>query len=381
MEFEFSDDDKSIREWASKFAHEVLRPVSAEHAHRKISTDLLRNLSKEGFMTLSVPEAMGGMGLSAVQFSLVIREISKVCGSVGVTMAVTNMIADVLVREGTAHHHQKFLARLTNGQALTASFCLTENSSGSDASALKTSAVKKGSKYILSGEKIYVTNGAFSDFFLVMAKTSDEKSARAISAFLIPRSSAGVVIGKEEEKMGLQGSSTIRMSFDSVEVPEEDRIAPEGDGFKVAMRALDGGRISVSSQALGIAEASLEAGIRYAKEREAFGRPISDFQAIQWKIADSATKLSAAEALILRAAWMKDRKMPFTHQASQAKVFSTESAIQVCDDMIQVLGGYGYIREYPVERFYRDVRVTTLYEGTSEIQRKVIARQLLGASS
>jgi len=177
--------------------------------------------------------------------------------------------------------------------------------------------------------------------------------------------------------MGLEGSSTIRMSFDGVSVPEENRIAPEGEGLKVALRALDGGRISVASQALGIAEASLEAGIRYAKEREAFGKPIADFQAIQWKIADSMTKISASEALILRAAFMKDKKMAFTHEASQAKLFATESAIQVCDDMIQILGGYGYIKDYPVERYYRDVRVTSLYEGTSEIQRKVIARALL----
>jgi alkylation response protein AidB-like acyl-CoA dehydrogenase len=244
---------------------------------------------------------------------------------------------------------------------------------------LRSTAKREGNSYIISGEKIYVTNGAFSDFFLVMAKTSDEPSSKAISAFLVPRDAKGVVLGKEEDKMGLTGSSTLRMSFDSVVVPAENRLGPEGDGFKVAMRALDGGRISVSSQALGIAEAALSAGINYAKEREAFGKPIADFQAIQWKIADSSTKLAASEFLILRAAAMKDRNLNFTREASQAKLFSTESAIQICDDMIQVFGGYGYIKEYPVERFYRDVRVTALYEGTSEIQRLVIARSLLGA--
>ena len=377
MNFELNPEDQEIRSWARKLSKEIILPMAEKHSREKLSADFLRKLSSEGLMKLMVPETHDGMGLTAIQFSLVIRELARACASTAVSVAVTNMIADVLVREGNATHHQKFLKLLTLGESLTASFCLTENQSGSDAGSIQTRAEKKGSQYVIRGEKIYVTNGAFSKFFLVMARSLDIPGAKGISAFLVDRESPGLVIGKEEEKMGLEGSSTIRMSFDGVSVPEENRIAPEGEGLKVALRALDGGRISVASQALGIAEASLEAGIRYAKEREAFGKPIADFQAIQWKIADSMTKISASEALILRAAFMKDKKMAFTHEASQAKLFATESAIQVCDDMIQILGGYGYIKDYPVERYYRDVRVTSLYEGTSEIQRKVIARALL----
>ncbi len=379
MNFELSSEDQEIRQWARRFAQEVLAPEAEKNSRQKISRSLLERLASEKFTVLSISETQGGLGLSTLQFSLVIRELSKVCGSTGVTVAVTNMIADVINREGNDFQKKTFLGLLTSGQAVTASFCLSENHCGSDAGALKTLATKKGDKYLINGEKIYVTNGAYSDFFLVMARTSLETGSKSISAFLIPRSTAGVVIGREEDKMGLTGSSTIRMSFENVLVPETHRLGPEGDGFKIAMRALDGGRISVSSQALGIAEASLHYGIQYAKEREAFGRPIADFQAIQWKIADAATQLSAAEMLILRAAWMKDQKVAFTREASQAKVFSTEAAIRVCEEMIQILGGYGYIRDYPVERYFRDVRVTALYEGTSEIQRLVIARSLLAA--
>ena len=377
MNFSLTEEEKSIQEWAQKLASEIVAPESQTHSKQKLSSSYLKSLSSQGLMTLLVPEQWGGMGLSAVSFALVMKEISKACGSTGVTLAVSNMIADILVREGSELQREKFLKALVSGESLTASFCLTENSSGSDASALKSRAVKTAKGYEISGEKIYVTNGAFSQFFVVMARTSDEPGARGVSAFIVPRDAQGLVLGKEEDKMGLTGSSTIRMSLDHVVVPEENRIGPEGDGFKIAMRALDGGRISVSSQALGIAEAALECGVHYAKDREAFGKTIADFQAIQWKIADSATALAAAELLVLQAAYFKDHEIPLTLPASQAKVFATEAAIRVCDEMIQILGGYGYIREYPVERFYRDVRVTALYEGTSEIQRKVIARELL----
>ena len=377
MNFSLTEEQKSIQAWAQKIATELVAPHASRHSAEKLSPQFLKSLSEQGLMTLLVPEDLGGMGLSAVSFALVMREVSKACGSTGVTLAVSNMIADILVREASPYQKETFLKALVSGESLTASFCLTENSSGSDASALKTRALKKAQGYEITGEKIYVTNGAFSQFFIVMARTSDEPGSRGVSAFIVPRDSKGLVLGKEEDKMGLTGSSTIRMSLENVLVPERNRIGAEGEGFKVAMRALDGGRISVSSQAIGIAEAALDYGIRYAKEREAFGKPIADFQAIQWKIADSATALSAAELLVLQAAYLKDAGKPLTLAASQAKVFATEAAIRVCDDMIQILGGYGYIREYPIERYYRDVRVTALYEGTSEIQRKVIARELL----
>lgn len=376
MDFTLSQEQIDVQNWARAFIQETIGPLAEKHSRQKIEPATLEKLSKEGFMRLAVPESMGGLGLDAISFALTMIEISNVCGSTGVTVAVTNMIADVLVREGNAFHHEKFLSRLVSGDVLTASFCLTENASGSDAGSLKTVAVRKDGHYEITGEKIFVTNGAFSGFFLVMARTGGE-GTKGVSAFLVDRNTPGLVIGKEENKTGLTGSSTVRMSFENVRVPESHRLGPEGDGFKVAMRALDGGRISVASQALGLAKAALKAGIRYAKEREAFGRPISEFQAIQWKIADSSTQLSAAEALILRAAWLKSQKRELTREASMAKLFATEAAVKVCEEMLQIHGGYGYIKDYPVERYLRDVRVTTLYEGTSEIQRHVIARDYL----
>lgn len=377
MNFDLSEDQQQVQEWARKFSREVVAPLSERHRTEKISSDFLKRLSEEGFMSLMVPEDLGGLGLDARSFSLVITELSEACASTGVSVAVTNMIADVLLRECSEEQKEQYIKILSSGESLTASFCLTENSSGSDAAALKTTANKEGDSYVLKGEKIYVTNGAYSNFFLVMARSSDEPGSKGISAFLVDRDQDGLVIGKEEEKMGLEGSSTIRMVFEDVKVPESRRVGPEGEGFKIAMRALDGGRISVASQALGISKAALKAGLKYSKEREQFGKAISDFQAIQWKLADCATEWSAAQLLVWRAAALKDQKVSFSRAASMAKLFTTEAAIRICDEMIQVHGGYGYIKEYPVEGLYRDVRVTSLYEGTSEIQRLVIARDLL----
>jgi alkylation response protein AidB-like acyl-CoA dehydrogenase len=286
------------------------------------------------------------------------------------------MIASVIMREGSAYHKEKYLSQLTSGKSVTASFCLTESNSGSDAGNLKTTAKKTPEGYEISGEKIFVTNGKWSDFFLVMARTGDA-GTKGISAFFVDRDTPGLSIGKEEDKEGLTGSSTLSMSFDSVKVPEQNLVGAEGDGFKIAMRALDGGRLSISAQAIGISKAAMDAAVKYSKEREAFGHAISRFQAIQWKIADAATAIAAAEQLMYQAAWLKDQGKPFTKEASMSKVFSTEMAQKVCNDMLQIFGGYGYIKEYPAERFLRDVRVTTLYEGTSEIQRIVISRDLL----
>lgn len=377
MDFHLTEDQKQIQQWAAKLAEEKIAPHLPAHGE-KLSEELLKSLSEEGLMVLTVPESLGGAELDAQSFSLVITEIAKKCASTSITLAVTNMIAERLAEQGNADIHEVFLKQLVDGRSLTASFCLTENGSGSDASAMTTTAQKEGAEYILNGEKIYITNGKWSNFFLVMAKTSEEeKAARGISAFLVSRDQPGVKLGAEEQKMGLEASSTITMSLENVRVPEKFRLAQEGDGFKIAMKALDGGRISVASQALGTAKTALQAGIKYANEREQFGQPISSFQALQWKFANTSTELAAAELLIRRAAFRKDRGLPFTREASMAKVFTTEAAIKLCDEMIQVHGGYGYIREYPAEKLYRDVRVTALYEGTSEIQRLVISRELL----
>lgn len=376
MEIAFTSEQNEILQWAKRFAEEVVAPEVLRNQSEKISDSLLKRLSDEKFMVLLVPEAEGGSGLDALSFSLVITELAKVCSSTSITVAVTNMIADVLVKCATKAQKEMFLSQLVDGRSWTASFCLTENSSGSDAGSLKTRAEKTGNHYRLNGEKIYVTNGRWSNFFLVMARTG-EAGSKGISAFLVDRNQKGVSIGKEEDKMGLTASSTVQMSFEDVEVAEDRVLLSPGEGFKVAMQALDGGRISVASQALGTALSALAAGISYAKEREQFGKPIAEFQAIQWKLANAATELAASEMLIRRAAWMKSQGQNITREASMAKLFSTEAAIRVCNEMIQVFGGYGYIKEYPVERYYRDVRVTALYEGTSEIQRVVISRELL----
>jgi alkylation response protein AidB-like acyl-CoA dehydrogenase len=377
VDIELSKEQLEIREGARRFAETRIRPHVVAHQNEKINAGLLKELSTQGYMSLVVPESMGGAGLDPISFSLCIMEFAKVCASTSISVAVTNMIAETLARDASPSQREKFLQPLVEGKSDTASFCLTENSSGSDAAALRTKAEKKGSRYVLNGEKIYVTNGAFSDLFLVMAKTSDLPGSKGISAFLVSRNQKGLHLGKEEDKMGLSASSTIQLSLENVEVAEEDRLLEEGEGFKIAMRALDSGRISVASQAIGTAKAALAEGIRYVKEREQFGQALSEFQALQWKLADAATRIAAAELLIWRAADMKARGQAFTTEASMAKVFATEAATWVCNEMIQLHGGYGYIKDYPVERFYRDVRVTMLYEGTSEIQRVVIARDLL----
>ncbi|TVQ78628.1 MAG: acyl-CoA dehydrogenase [Bradymonadales bacterium] len=377
MRISLSDEQQQFQDWAKKFAESCVKPHVERHQTERIQPELLKELSSQGWMALTVPETEGGGGLDPLSFSVCIRELSRVCASTAITVAVTNMIAETLARDGTAAQKKKFLSSIVSGSSLTASFCLTENSSGSDAAALRTRAEKKSRHYVLNGEKIYVTNGAYSGVFLVMARTSETPGAQGISAFIVERDQKGLHLGKEEDKMGLTASSTIQLSLDQVEVPEENRLLEEGEGFKIAMRSLDSGRISVASQSLGTAEAALAAGLRYVKEREQFGKTLSEFQAIQWKLANAATELSAAELLIAKACDLKRKGRSYTRAASMAKLFATESATRVCNEMIQIFGGYGYIKEYPVERFYRDVRVTKLYEGTSEIQRLVIAKDLL----
>lgn len=377
MNFELTEDQAQVMEWAKKLSEEVIAPKAEHHSREKISEDFLKRLSEEGVMTMMVPQDLGGLGLDTISYLLALREISKVCASTGVTVSVTNMIADVLLREASEELKKKYIQKLVSGKSLTASFCLTESNSGSDASALKTVAKPVADGFEITGEKIYVTNARFSQFYLVMARTSEAGGSKGLSAFLVDRDQSGVHLGKEEDKTGIIGSSTMTMSFDRVKVVASQMVATEGEGFKVAMRALDGGRISIAAQALGIASAALEAGLKYSKEREQFGKPIAEFQAIQWKLADAATKMAAAEALMFRAGYLKQTKSTFTRAASMAKLFSTEIANEVCNEMVQIHGGYGYIKEYPVERYFRDVRVSTLYEGTSEIQRLVIARDLL----
>lgn len=378
MELELTEEQRLIRETAKKVAESELLP-RAKIADResKFPLEQMQRLAQGGFLAMLVPHQHGGGEAGAVAYSLAMTEIARCCASTAVTMAVTNMVADAISAWGDDAQRQRYIPRLASGELVAGSFALSEPQSGSDAAGLKTTAVKRGDRYLLTGTKSWITSGDRAGLLLVMAKTDTRAGPRGISTFLIEPSFKGFSAGSKEHKMGLRGSSTVTINLDECEVPEENRLGPEGIGFKIAMRALDGGRIGIGSQALGIHQACLEASTRYAQDRAQFGKPLSDFQAVQWKLADMATSLDAARLLVLRAAWMKDRGLAFTKEASMAKLFATEAANQAALEAIQIHGGYGYTDEFPVERHLRDVRVTTIYEGTSEIQRLVIARQIL----
>ena len=294
-------------------------------------------------------------------------------------MAVSNMVAETICKFGSEDLKQKYVPEITSGRAIAGAFALTETGSGSDAGAMKTSAVLDGEHYVINGTKQFITSADHAGMFVVWARTDKTlKGTKGVSAFVVPGDAPGIQLGKKENKMGLKGSSTLEVIFDECRIPADHLLGEPLGGFRVAMNALDGGRIGVASQALGIGQAAMEAARDYALERRQFNHPIADFQAIQWKLADMATELEAARLLVLRAAWLKENRLPFTKEASMGKVYATETANKVCGEAIQIHGGYGYVKEYPVERYYRDVRVTTIYEGTSEIQRMVIGRHVLG---
>ncbi|MCC7384311.1 MAG: acyl-CoA dehydrogenase family protein [Deltaproteobacteria bacterium] len=378
MDLHLSDEQRMIRESARQIAERELLP-RAKDADRegRFPLEQMRALGANGFLAMLAPAAYGGTEVGAVAYSLAMTEIARCCASTSVTMAVTNMVADAICAWGDEAQKQRYVPRLASGALVAGSFALSEPGSGSDAASLKAVAEKKGDRYLLRGTKCWITSGDRAGLLLVMAKTDVAAGARGISCFLVEPSMKGFSVGNREHKMGLRASSTVTINLDDVEVPEENRLGPEGVGFKVAMRALDGGRIGIGSQSVGIHQACLEAATRYAQDRAQFGRPIAEFQAVQWKLADLATTLDAARLLVLRAAWLKDHGAPFAREASMAKLFASESANQAALEAIQIHGGYGYIDEFPVERYLRDVRVTTIYEGTSEIQRLVIARQIL----
>jgi alkylation response protein AidB-like acyl-CoA dehydrogenase len=303
-------------------------------------------------------------------------EISRACASTAVAMAVTNMVAEVIQEFGNDAQRERHLPMLTGGQHLTGAFALSEPAVGSDPAGLGTTARRDGDDWVLDGQKQWITNGAYAGVMVVWARTG-APGARGISCFLVERGTPGLVVGRAEDKMGLRASNTVPLTFDACRIPGTALLGEEGMGFRIAMMALDGGRIGIAAQSIGIASAALEASIAYAKERRAFGKAIGEYQAVQWMLADSQTELDAARLLCLRAATQKERGERFTKNASIAKLFASEAAQRICNRAMQVHGGFGYIREFPIERYLRDVRVTTIYEGTSEIQRLVIARELL----
>jgi alkylation response protein AidB-like acyl-CoA dehydrogenase len=378
MTFDFTETQLMIQETARKFAVEELAPTVNERDEKEeFPYEAVKKLGELGFMGMVVPEQYGGSGLDTVSYVLAMEEISKVDASCGVIMSVNNsLVCYGLYVYGTEEQKQKYLVPLANGKKLGA-FALSEPEAGSDASNQLTTAVKSGDHYILNGTKNFITNGSNADVILVMASTDKSQGVHGVSAFIVEKNTPGLSVAKKEKKLGIRSSDTVSLAFQDCRIPAENRIGEEGFGFKFAMKALDGGRIGIASQALGIAQGSLSAAIQYAQQRKAFGKRIADFQATQFKIADMATKIEAAKLLILKAASQKDAGKSFSQLAAMAKLYSSKIAVECALEAIQIHGGYGYIKEYNVERFLRDAKITEIYEGTSEIQRVVISRQLL----
>jgi alkylation response protein AidB-like acyl-CoA dehydrogenase len=379
MDFEPTWAQAAVAKTARDFASRVLAPAAAERDRAERFPDAeMRALGELGLLGLSVPEEHGGAAAGPVALVMAVAELARADAAVAVTMSVTNMVGEVLARYGSEEVRRRLLPRLCSGAAIAGAFALSEPQSGSDAGALATTARRTDGGYVLRGTKQWITSGDRAGVLVVMARAADAAPMdRRISAFVLEPPVAGLSAGRHERKMGQRGSSTVPLLLEDVFVPASALLGTEGEGFKVAMTALDGGRIGVAAQALGIARAALEVAIGHARQRHQFDQPLASFQGIQHMIADAATAIEAAWLLVLQAAWCKEQGRPFTRLAAEAKLMATERAVEVCDRAIQVLGGYGYTREFPVERYLRDVRVTTIYEGTSQIQRMVIAKQLL----
>ncbi len=378
MDFELSEDELMIRDAARELAEKEFAP-KAEHYDETMQfpRDNVEKLAELGFLGMGVPEEWGGAGLTTMAYVLAMEEISRACASTGVIMSVNNsLVCDPIAKLGTDAQKEKYLKPLASGKHLGA-YCLTEPEAGSDAQNQRTTALRDGDSYVMNGTKNFITNGQVADTFVVYAKTDPEAGHRGISCFIVDGDSEGLERGKKENTMGIRASSTCSLFFNNVRVPAENLLGEEGSGFKVALSTLDGGRIGIASQALGIGQAALSEATRYSQERTTFGKPIATLQAIQWMLADSVTEVEAARLLTYKAAKKKDSGERCSMEAAMAKLAASRMAVNVADRAVQVHGGYGYIKEYPVERYYRDAKITEIYEGTSEIQRLVIARNLL----
>ncbi len=379
MDFDPTEEQKMVQAMARNFAEKELKPRAAEiDATGLYPLSLLKAMAGLGLMGMNIPAEYGGSEAGVVSYSLAMTEIGKGCASTAVTMSVTNMVAEVIHTFGQEGISRAHLPKICDGRYPGGAFALTESTSGSDPSSMKSSARLDGDHYVLNGSKTFIYGAEFAGVFVVWAKTDKNAGAKGISAFLVEKGQPGFVVGRNEEKMGQRGSCTNEIAIENCHLARESLLGQEGDGFKIAMMALDGGRIGIGSMAVGIGLAAIEYATDYAKTRVLFGKPIASFQAIQWMIADSFTELEAARLMLLRAAFLKERGRRFTREAAMAKLLATETANRVCYKALQMLGGYGYMKEYPLERYSRDCRVTTLYEGTSEIQRIVIAREILG---
>jgi butyryl-CoA dehydrogenase len=379
VDFQLSEEHRLIRDTVRQIGRDIIEP-NAKHVDEsgEFPYDNFKALADAGFMGLVYPEKYGGAGADTVSYVIATEEIAYACGSTGLTYAAHLSLASApLYYFGTEEQREKYLTRLCSGESF-AGFGLTEPQTGSDARGLRTTAVQDGDDWVINGQKMWITSGGIGDWVIVAAVTDREKGSSGITNFIVEKEDKGFVVGKNEPKMGLKGSVTSSLFYEDVRVPDSRRVGPIGQGFKQFMKTLDGGRISIGAMALGLGRAAMEKSIDYAKQREAFGQPISNFQAIQHKFADMATELEAARLLLYQAATLKDQGKPFAKEAAMAKLFASEAAERACFQAIQIHGGMGYSKEFPVERYYRDNRLTEIGEGTSEIMRLVIARQVLG---
>jgi alkylation response protein AidB-like acyl-CoA dehydrogenase len=381
MQITFNEEEIMIQDTAKQFAVAELKP-NAELVEKESGKALflsnIKKLSELGFMGINIDSQYGGIQAGSVAFSLAITEIARGCASTAVTTSVTNMVAEVIQAVGNEDQKQHYLPKICSGEYYAGGFCLTESTAGSDPSAMKTKAIKEGDEYILTGSKIYITSADYAGVFVVWAVTDpDAPRVKGISCFLVDSQLPGITIGKPEDKMGQKASSTNEVTFDTCRIPASALLGKENQGFKIAITELAGGRIGIASLALGLGLEGLDYATGYIKERKQFGKPLASFQGLQWMLADRYTELEAARLLIMQAAVNKDNSLPFSTSASMAKVFASEKANDACYTALQLLGGAGYIKEYPLERLARDVRITTIYEGTSEIQRVIIARDIL----
>lgn len=377
MNFKLSDEHEMIRKMVREFAEKEVAPTAAERdEQQRFDMDLFKKMAELGLTGIPWPEEYGGIGSDYLAYAICVEELSRVDASVGVTISAhTSLASWPIYKFGTEEQKQKYLKPLAQGTSIGA-YCLTEPGSGSDAGGMKTVAKKQGDHYVLNGSKIFITNGGISDIYIVFASTDPSRKHRGISAFIVESSFPGFKVGKKEDKLGIRSSPTTEIIFEDCLVPKENLLGDEGQGFKIAMMTLDGGRNGIAAQAVGIAQGAFDHAVNYAKERVQFGKPIIQNQGISFKLADMATNIEAARLLTYQAAWLESQGLSYGKQSAMAKLFAGDTAMQVTTEAVQVFGGYGYTKDYPVERFMRDAKITQIYEGTQEIQRLVISRML-----
>jgi len=378
MDLKFTEEQEMMRKMVRDFAQKEVAPIAAEIDEKGVVPfENIKKMAKLGLLGLTVSEQYDGCGADAISYVIAIEELAKACASTAIILAVQNsLVCAGIEKFGNEDQKQKYLRPLARGEKMGA-FALTEPGAGCDAAAQATTAVRDGGHYVINGTKHFVTNGGFADVLIVLAMTDKAQKSRGISAFIVEKGFPGFSVGKEEHKMGIRASNTCELVFTDMRVPAANLMGAEGQGFRIALAVLDGGRIGVAAQAVGIAQAALDAAVKYSKERMQFGKPICEFQAIQWMLADMGTRIEAARLLTYNAALKKQAGERFSKEASMAKLFASETAVWVVDRSMQIHGGYGYMTEYPIERYYRDAKITEIYEGTSEVQRMVISRALL----